>query len=70
MITLAVSLVTLALPYLPISSFLGFVPLPLWVMIALVILTSVYVVVAELAKKSFYARLEKGLIGNRNRRKA
>lgn len=67
MITLAVSLVTLALPYLPISSFLGFVPLPLWVMIALVILTSVYVVVAELAKKSFYARLEKGLIGNRNR---
>jgi len=54
--TLAVSLVTLALPYLPFVRFLGFTPLPVWVMVALVILTGLYVVAAEIAKKFFYAR--------------
>ena len=34
--TLVVSLVTLAVPYLPFGGFLGFTPLPAWVMAALV----------------------------------
>jgi Mg2+-importing ATPase len=54
--TLAVSLVTLAVPYLPFGQFLGFTPLPAWVMVALVALTGMYVVAAEIAKKFFYAR--------------
>ena len=44
--TLAVSLVTLAVPYLPFGQFLGFTPLPAWVMAALVTLTGLYVIAA------------------------
>ncbi len=55
--TLAVSLVTLGIPYLPFVQFLGFTPLPAWVMVALVALTGLYVVAAEIAKKFFYARV-------------
>ena len=55
--TLAVSLVTLAVPYLPFGQFLGFTPLPAWVMAALVTFTGLYVVAAEMAKKFFYARV-------------
>ncbi len=55
--TLAISLVTLAMPYLPFGPFLGFTPLPVWVMAALVALTGLYVVAAEIAKKIFYARV-------------
>jgi Mg2+-importing ATPase len=55
--TLAVSLVTLAIPYLPFGGVLGFTPLPLWVMAALVALTGLYVAAAEMAKKFFYARV-------------
>lgn len=53
--TLAVGLATLALPYLPIATFLGFTPLPLWLTAALVGVTCLYVVAAEIAKKAFYA---------------
>ena len=55
--TLAVSLVTLAIPYLPVGKFLGFTPLPAWVMVALVALTALYVGAAEMAKKYFYRRV-------------
>jgi Mg2+-importing ATPase len=55
--TLAVSLVTLAIPYLPFGGFLGFTPLPLWVMAALITFTGLYVVAAEMAKKFFYSRV-------------
>ena len=54
--TLAVALLTLALPYLPIAAFLGFTPLPLWLTASLVGITGLYVVAAETAKKHFYAR--------------
>jgi len=55
-LTIAVSLGTLAVPYLPFSHFLGFTPLPAWVMAALLVLTALYVAAAEIAKKIFYAR--------------
>jgi len=55
--TLIVSLVTLAVPYLPFSQLLGFTPLPIWVMVMLVILTGLYVVATEIAKKFFYERV-------------
>ena len=53
--TLAVGLVTLAIPYLPNAHLLGFTPLPLWVTAALVALTGLYVIAAEITKKFFYA---------------
>jgi len=55
--TLVVIGITLVLPYLPFNSLLGFVPLPAPLMLVLIGLTLLYVVVAELAKKYFYARL-------------
>jgi Mg2+-importing ATPase len=55
--TLAVGLVTLVIPYLPFGGFLGFTPLPAWLMLALVGITALYVGAAEVAKKFFYARV-------------
>lgn len=55
--TLVVSVATLAMPYLPFSPLLGFTPLPAWVMATLLVLTGLYVVAAEVAKKYFYAHV-------------
>ena len=55
--TVAVIGLTLVLPYLPVNSLLGFVPLPAPLMFTLIGLTVLYVFVAEVAKKYFYARL-------------
>lgn len=55
--TLVVGLVTLAIPYLPFGGFLGFTPLPAWLMLALLGVTALYVAATELAKKFFYARV-------------
>lgn len=55
--TAIVIVVTIILPYLPFSSFFGFVPLPAPLMLAMIALTLVYVVAAEVAKKYFYARI-------------
>jgi Mg2+-importing ATPase len=56
LLTISVSLLTLAIPFLPFSHFLGFTPLPAWVMGALITLTGLYIVAAEIAKKYFYNR--------------
>ena len=60
--TIVVIGVTLVLPYLPFHSLLGFVPLPAPLMLLLIGLTLLYVAVAELAKKYFYARAENTLL--------
>lgn len=54
--TVVVIGLTLVLPYLPFDSLFGFVPLPAPLMLTVIGLTLLYVVVAELAKKYFYAR--------------
>lgn len=56
-ITLVVAIFTIALPYLPIAPVLGFTPLPAWVTAALVVLTGIYVLFAEIAKDFFYRRV-------------
>lgn len=56
--TLIVIGITLFLPYLPINSLFGFIPLPLPLMLAMVGLILLYVVSAEVTKKIFYSRLE------------
>ena len=53
-----VILLALMLPYLPFSSIFGFVPLPAPLVLAMVGLTLAYVLVVEVAKKSFYALAE------------
>jgi Mg2+-importing ATPase len=57
--TLVVSAIALVLPYLPFTSLFGFIPLPAPLMLAMVGLTILYVVVTEVAKKLFYAKMEK-----------
>lgn len=54
--TLAVGVLTLALPYLPVAALFGFTPLPLWLTGALVAVTGLYVLAAEAAKRYFYSR--------------
>ena len=54
--TIVVIGITVVLPYLPFNSIFGFIPLPAPLMLMLIGLTVLYVVVAELAKKYFYAR--------------
>jgi Mg2+-importing ATPase len=57
--TLAVALLTLALPYLPTDSLFSFVPLPAEVMALLLGITALYVATAELAKRRFYAWMDR-----------
>jgi Mg2+-importing ATPase len=54
--TLVVGAATITLPYWPFGRWLGFTPLPGWVIAALLTLTGLYVAAAEIAKKFFYAR--------------
>jgi Mg2+-importing ATPase len=56
--TVVVMAVALVLPYLPFSSIFGFVPLPAPLVLAMIGLTLAYVVVVEVAKKSFYGRAD------------
>jgi len=48
--------IALVIPYLPFISVFGFVPLPAPVMLAMIGLTTLYVLATELAKKYFYSR--------------
>jgi Mg2+-importing ATPase len=54
--SLLVGLVALAVPYSPLAAPLGFVPLPVPVLLALAAITGAYVGATELAKARFYRR--------------
>lgn len=56
LLTLGVGVLAFMVPYLPFSRFLGFTPLPLWLMAALISLTLLYVAAVELVKKRFFSR--------------
>ncbi|MCL4862547.1 MAG: magnesium-translocating P-type ATPase [Caldilineaceae bacterium] len=55
--TVIVTLVALAIPYLPLNGLLGFTPLPPLVLVLLLALTLLYIAVSEIAKRIYYARL-------------
>lgn len=57
--TILVATLTLLLPYLPINSLFEFVPLPLPVILALLLITGLYVLAAEITKKFFYEKIAK-----------
>jgi Mg2+-importing ATPase len=54
--SLAVVVVAVALPFTPIGTWLGFVPLPMGFMVALVAMTASYLIVVEGVKAWFYSR--------------
>jgi Mg2+-importing ATPase len=54
--TIALICITMTLPYLPLSSFLGFVPLPVALPASLAGITMLYVAAAEGMKKWYYRR--------------
>ena len=55
--TVIVVIITIVLPYLPISAIFGFIPLPVPLLLAVLGLTLLYVLATEIAKKYFYAKL-------------
>ena len=57
--TAAVVVLTLALPYLPIAGVFDFVPLPIPVLAAILVITVLYVLVSELTKRVFFRRFFK-----------
>jgi Mg2+-importing ATPase len=54
--SIAVALVTYAIPFLPGAGLLGFVPLPAGLLLALTAIVALYVAGAEALKASFYRR--------------
>jgi Mg2+-importing ATPase len=55
---LAVALVTLALPYSPLSGILGLTPLSLPLLLVLLGITLAYITASEVAKRIFYKRVQ------------
>lgn len=54
--TTVIVAITLAVPYLPIASALGFQPLPISLLVKLGLIVGLYMLSAELAKRYFYRR--------------
>ena len=46
--------ITMLLPYTPLAALLGFQALPIWVLLIICVIVSLYIVTAEIAKKFFY----------------
>lgn len=55
-LTLAVAIVAIAIPYLPLAAWFGFVPLPLPVVAGLAVITAVYLLASEATKRWFFDR--------------
>lgn len=55
---LSVALVALLLPYTPLARYMGFEPLPLALVLAILALTTAYLALAEVLKQAFYRSLE------------
>ncbi|UCC75719.1 MAG: magnesium-translocating P-type ATPase [Anaerolineales bacterium] len=54
--SLLVAVAAVSIPYLPFSDLLGFVPLPLPMMVTLLAITGLYIASTEAAKRVFYRR--------------
>jgi Mg2+-importing ATPase len=54
--TLLVALATILLPYTPIGTLFGFVPIPLPYLFTLLLVVVLYIISAEVAKRFFYKR--------------
>jgi Mg2+-importing ATPase len=56
--TLAVAVLAFTIPYMPQATVLGFVPLPLHVLLTLTLIAVLYVAAAEWLKRGFYRRAD------------
>ncbi len=56
--TVVLVIITLLVPYLPLAEYLGFAPIPIPMLITLAVITALYVLAAEVAKKWFYRGAE------------
>jgi len=57
--TMGVAAVTLVLPFIPgLNTLLGFTPLPIGLMLALVGITVIYILMNEITKRIFYQRVK------------
>jgi P-type Mg2+ transporter len=57
--TLGVVVATVALPYLPFASILGFTPLPLKYLGVAAAIVTLYIISGELAKQLFYRQFDR-----------
>jgi P-type Mg2+ transporter len=55
--TLLVVVVTILFPFTPLAELLGFQPLPMKILLVIGIIVVLYVIAAEIAKRSFYKRV-------------
>jgi Mg2+-importing ATPase len=49
--------VTILFPFTPLAGLLGFHPLPIRVLLVIGVIVVLYVIAAEIAKRSFYKRV-------------
>jgi Mg2+-importing ATPase len=57
MATLLVVVVTILLPITPLAGLLGFQPLPITILLVIGIIVVLYIIAAEIVKRSFYKRV-------------
>ncbi|MEQ1868933.1 MAG: magnesium-translocating P-type ATPase [Vicinamibacterales bacterium] len=55
--TITLSIVAVAIPYVPLARAIGFVPMPMSLLLAVLAITAAYVVTTEAAKAFFYRRV-------------
>jgi Mg2+-importing ATPase len=54
--TALVIAITVALPYTPLAGLLGFTPLPISYLLAIVVIIALYFISAEITKRWFYRK--------------
>ncbi len=57
MATLLIVVVTILFPFTPLAGLLGFQPLPITILLAIGVIVVLYMIAAEIAKRSFYKRV-------------
>jgi len=55
--TLLIVVVTILFPFTPLAELLGFQPLPMTILLVIGTIVVLYVIAAEMAKRSFYKRV-------------
>jgi Mg2+-importing ATPase len=57
MATLLIVVVTILFPFTPLAELLGFQPLPMTILLVIGMIVVLYIIAAEIAKRSFYKRV-------------